>query len=58
MAVVMLYACHRTSRVSGWVKSGRDVSLIEIEGDGVLHKTLRGFPIARQLYVQVGGSLA
>ena len=36
----------------------RDVSLIEIEGDGVLHKTLRTFPIARQLYVQVGGSLA
>ena len=30
----------------------RDVPRIEIEGDGVLHKSLmRGFPIARQLYV-------
>ena len=36
----------------------RDVALIEIEGDGVLHEALRGFPIARQLYVQVGRSLA
>ena len=30
----------------------RDVPRIEIEGDGVLHKSLKkGFPIARQLYV-------
>ena len=58
VGVKMHDGCRDAVRMPSNLKSvrvGKDregnVTRIEIEGDRVLHKTLRGFPIAWQLYV-------